>query len=195
MPGPDEVGAEPGPGHSLDVARFRESIEAEAEQAELEHPDEPEPEPPIGDEPDTEAVDQPAMVTCPLCGTGEVDPVAALEHLGTLVKLLQPFKQSAAYATCTGCDGWGSIFTGSSLPEQSVAPCPECDGAGYVAASLAEQPPAPLERVEQQPEAEWVAPPDPMRTPPTRGGVAPAPGMEWNPQRGSWGYPEAAATA
>jgi hypothetical protein len=35
---------------------------------------------------------------------------------------------------CPVCVGWGSVRTGSRVPDQSIGPCPRCKGAGYLKA-------------------------------------------------------------
>lgn len=188
----ERVEAEHHGAHSIDAERLatiKQRADEEAAAAEAEYPDDP-PEPePLGDENDTEAVTMPEMIVCPFCGTGKVAADEALDHLARVTAIVQPFKSSPKHGTCPDCDGYGTVFTGSNLPEQSITPCERCQGAGYIAKSLLLSPDQTLvgESVALPPEPDGFV--DPMTLPPGSGGVPPAAGMEWNAQSGRWGYP------
>lgn len=44
----------------------------------------------------------------------------------------QDYAQSRIHRTCGQCDGKGKVATGSRVPEYQHAPCPDCQGRGFV---------------------------------------------------------------
>lgn len=188
--------SERGTPSGLDAASAGERIRAAAERDAL--PDDEEggeaiaPEP--GDEPSSHGEESAELGTCPFCeGHGLVSPDDLFNALPQIVARLAPYKQSARYTTCPGCDGWGTVLTGARVGESSLAPCPDCNGAGYVGTEVAASLTAPpLAIAPETPTPPVPLGPDPMRNPPPLG-QPPAVGMVWDPQAGSWGYPSAAA--
>ena len=97
------------------------------------------------------------------------DPFAGMsEKERAFWEMMSQAKESPRYQACPECDGIAHVRTGSMAGQEfALIPCEGCAGKGYVARQTTGAP-------------NMVAPvsPDP-----------PAPGMQWDPQRGIWAYP------
>lgn len=79
---------------------------------------------------------------CPLCVgyppglyfPSELPPEKAAA-LRTILGMpsIENYKRDNAYATCSTCDGLGTVLTGSKVPKEMTARCFDCAGKGFIA--------------------------------------------------------------
>lgn len=93
------------------------------------------------------------VITCTNCGTA-IPFVPGIEGY-------EP-SMGKGFSTCTGCDGFGEVKTGSQVAAHAIMSCPDCHGKGYFG-----------------PEGVQAATVVPVSEPPWQGAT-------WNTELGTW---------